>query len=321
MNTNTSNNTTPSTSHNKMDYDPLKPAILLRSLGLESEDEEFHANKHFNCYSVRSQIQPNDLVVCRYSALPFFNELVLDVHNVGAQLLNNYAAHQYCASFDYYYDIEDLTFKSWERLDMVPRSLHSQPFVVKGRTNSRKQEWTTKMFAQNFHSATNIAAELMCDGLIGQQGVIIRKYEPLETFETSVSGLPFTNEWRTFFLGDSLLSYGYYWGAISDDTKVKMAQDDFLKNGLSIATECAKIVSSKIPFCAIDVAKTQNGQWMVVELNDGQQAGLNSTINPDSLYENLKKELHKPHLHWLEKKTPEHFVLVKNNKQKNKLSM
>lgn len=315
----------PSTQTNNVNTDipsqSLTPSILLRSLGRDSEGEELCASQHFNCYSLRSQIKPNDLVVCRYSALPFFNELVLDIHNVGAQLLNNYSAHQYCASFDYYYDIEELTFKSWERLDMVPRSLHSQPFVVKGRTNSRKQEWTTKMFAQDFRSASNIAAELMCDGLIGQQGVIIRKYEPLETFETSVSGLPFTNEWRTFFLGDSLLSYGYYWGSISDDTKVKMAQEDFEKNGLSIARECARLVSPKIPFCAIDIAKTKSGQWMVVELNDGQQAGLNSTINPDSLYTNLKKELFNPQAHWLTKKAPELFVLAKNSKPKIKSSM
>ena len=37
---------------------------------------------------------------------------------------------------------------------------------------------------------------------------------------------------------------------------------------------------------AIDVAQTESGEWIVVELNDGQMSGL-SENNPEVLYKNL----------------------------------
>jgi hypothetical protein len=38
------------------------------------------------------------------------------------------------------------------------------------------------------------------------------------------------------------------------------------------------------------VAKTQSGEWIVIELNDGQMAGL-SDNDPSVLYHNLKVRL------------------------------
>jgi len=49
-------------------------------------------------------------------------------------------------------------------------------------------------------------------------------------------------------------------------------------------------VSSFVRFFVIDVARTAEGKWIVVELNDGQQSGL-SAIKPDDLYKNLKDSL------------------------------
>jgi len=46
-------------------------------------------------------------------------------------------------------------------------------------------------------------------------------------------------------------------------------------------------VGNKSNFYVIDVAKTQSGEWIVIELNDGQFSGL-SAIDPNDLYMNLK---------------------------------
>jgi hypothetical protein len=37
----------------------------------------------------------------------------------------------------------------------------------------------------------------------------------------------------------------------------------------------------------MDIAKTQSGEWIVIELNDGQMSGL-SENDPNVLYKNLK---------------------------------
>lgn len=286
----------------------INPVILMRSLGQESEQEELACQSYFKRLHLRSEVKKDDLVVCRYSALPYFDELVMDIHNIGAHIINSYAAHTYCAQFEYYYDIEDLTFESWERLDMVPRKYHQSPFVVKGKTNSRKQQWNSKMFANNFVQASSIAAELMCDGLIGQQGIVIRKFEPLETFEVGINGLPFTNEWRVFFLDEKPISWGYYWGACEQEGKISQARSGFEKEGLLCAQECAKRIHQRLPFSAIDVARTKSGRWMVVEVNDGQQAGLNGTIEAQQFYENLSKAVLEKDWSFVKQKEPEYLI-------------
>jgi hypothetical protein len=40
----------------------------------------------------------------------------------------------------------------------------------------------------------------------------------------------------------------------------------------------------------LDVAEKENGEFVLIEINDGQMSGL-SCCNPEELYLNLKKQL------------------------------
>ena len=46
------------------------------------------------------------------------------------------------------------------------------------------------------------------------------------------------------------------------------------------------LVGDKVDFYAVDVALTSDGEWIVIELNDGCLSGL-SANNPDVLYQKL----------------------------------
>lgn len=265
---------------------PLSPAVYLRA-GLAEEAEAQASAAFFPTHASRVEVAPGSLVFCRYSALPFNAELCHDLELLGSRCVNSAAGHRYVADFEYYEDFRDATFPSWERFDQIPQRFRDGPFVVKGKTNSRKQEWSTKMFAPNFRRAVEIGSELMTDGLIGTQGLAIRQYVPLETFETSLGGLPFANEWRCFYLGGERVAHGYYWGSLDDMSKADRARDDFMAHGLPLADQIAAKACERIAFCAIDVAKTQDGRWMLVEINDGNMSGLNGTINPVDLYSGL----------------------------------
>lgn len=267
-----------------------QPVILFRS-DRWLEDELEAARRHFPVFRYRAQVPKNSLVVCRYSALPFFNELCEDLKLLGSVPVNSLREHQYVANFEYYEDLRDVTFPSWDRLTDVPNQLRDQPFVVKGKTNSRKFEWHQKMFAPNFQAASRMAAELATDGLIAQQGVLVRQYVPLETFEVGVTGTPFTNEWRVFYYRGRRLAHGYYWGNIDDWSRVDAARPDFEEMGLPFADSIAQRLASKVPFVVIDVAKTADGRWLLVELNDGCQSGLNGVVDADTLYRNLADAL------------------------------
>ncbi len=261
----------------------LQPCLLYRP-GLSDDEEEAAARRHFPVVRYRTEVPRGSLVVGRYSVLPFADELEADLANLGSRLVNTLAQHRYVADLDYYEDFRDVTFPTWFRFADVPNALREQAFVVKGRTNSRKFEWGSKMYAPNFQQAVRIGAELMNDGLIGSQGVVLRQFVPLEVFETSVTGLPLTNEWRLFYYRGQRLAHGYYWGNIDDWSPVERARADFEATGLAFADQLAQRLTDKVPFVVLDIAKTESGQWVLVELNDGCQAGLNGTVDADTLY-------------------------------------
>ena len=266
------------------------PCVLVRKTFAE-EEEVLAIQDYFPLYQYRAEVPKGSLVIGRYSCLPHYQELVQDLAILGSRLINSYEEHRYVADMDYYQDLADVTFPTWFRFQDVPARLRDHAFVVKGRTNSRKAEWNTKMFAESFKDAVRIGAELATDGLIGTQGVVIREYVPLETFELSITGLPHTNEWRLFYYKGQRLAYGYYWGNIEDWTPVKAAQLDFELVGVPFADEVALRIKDKVSFVVIDIAKTLEGRWVVVELNDGCQAGLNDTVDAVDLFSNLKRAI------------------------------
>lgn len=253
-----------------------------------TRDELNVCHKYFQTFSCRTELNPDiKNVICRYSALPFNRELEKDLNNLGLNPINSSSEHSYIADMGWLYDIEDLTFPTWDKLEYVPGDF---PLVIKGKTNSRKFEWNTKMFAQNKASAIEIMHDLWHDPLIGPQGLVFRKYIPLKTLEIGINGMPMTNEWRCFFYRGQLIDYGFYWATL--DNLDLIDEKDFKLTGLKVAQEAASIVADFTSFYVIDVAQGEDGKWWVVELNDGQMSGL-SLIPEERFYNNLRKVLNK----------------------------
>ena len=263
----------------------MPPTILFRK-GFDEEGEFEAAQKYFPVVDHRAACPHDTLIIPRYSALPYYRELEKDVQWNGGALLNSYAQHRWIADFEYYPVLQDFTPESWD--DYTFPQAPEGEFVVKGRTNSRKYDWNKLMFAPSKAQALSIAGELLKDGLIGPQGVIYRRYVPLKTFEIGLNGLPFTNEWRFFFYQDTLLSYGYYWSSAEDEVLETARISD---EGLDKAQEIAVLCAPHVPFFVLDMAETQDGDWILIEVNDGQMSGL-SENNPDVLYSELSKQFH-----------------------------
>ena len=260
----------------------MEPAILFRN-NPDIQDEVEAAQKYLPVLFSRS-LCSDKLIVGRYSCLPFYKELEEDLKYNNCRLINTYKQHRWIANFEYYEQLKDYTPETWSA-DEWYKCTYDGPFVLKGRTNSRKHQWSTRMFAANRDVANEIATELYADTMIGEQDILFRKYVPLKTFEYGIGGMPFANEWRFFYLGARRLSYGYYW-SIADDIESPVITEE----GLDLADEVARIAAKHANFFVVDVAEKQDGGWVVIELNDGQMSGL-SENNPDLLYSNLSLAL------------------------------
>lgn len=260
----------------------LKPVILFRKEP-DNEEEYLVAKRYFDVYTRRCAIPVGRFVIPRYAALPFHRELEEDLAIGSSKLVNTTDQHHWIANFDYYEDLKQFTPESWNDSNFY-LCKHPGPFVVKGRTNSRKFQWNTKMFAQTKADALDIASDLLSDGQICEQGVIYRKFVPLKVFEVGINGLPFSNEWRFFFYKDKLLSSGYYW---SSAEHIPEKAD---KACIEFAQQVAAVVKNHVNFFVLDIAETLDGQWILIEVNDGTMSGL-SENDPGTLYSNLSKAL------------------------------
>ncbi len=260
-------------------------AILYRPGHYDMDDSELGSAKvFFDCFHQRTAIRAGDLIIPRYSYLPFPESLQADCDYVSAELINPIKQHRYAADIRLWgEDMGELTPKTWYRIEDIDQD---GPYVLKGKTNSRKFDWKTHMFAKDRAAASEVAWRLQTDGLIGggSQDVYIRKYVPLKTFMVGINDLPVTNEFRFFVAYGEVLCGAYYWANYSADLPSIPQASEVPRDFLNLAI---KRVGANISFYAIDVAQTAEGGWIVIEVNDGCMSGL-SENNADMLYGRLR---------------------------------
>lgn len=260
----------------------MKPIILFRR-GFDDDNEIEIAAKYFDVVEQRSKIPENSLVIGRYSCLPFYKELEEDVFSLNSKLINSHKQHIFIAEniLEWANNVlVDLTPSAFDKWGNLPEG----SYVVKGKTNSKKFQWDTHMFAPTKGDIAKVVKNLLDDTFINQQGLIVRPYFKLKQIDEAINGLPITNEWRFFFYKDQILSYGFYW-AIIEDPPTTIGPE-----GINLAKLAAKKVSEHVDFFVLDVAQKENGEWIVIEINDAQMAGL-SLNDPNEFYGNLKLKL------------------------------
>lgn len=268
----------------------MNPVVLFRDT-LAEEGELAVCHRHFHTYRSRMEIPRESLVVCRYSALPFYQEMETDIRLLDSRMINTWREHQFIADVMQWGSVggvlEGLTPRSWSEWGSLPEGA----YVLKGRTNSRKHQWATHMFAPNKAALPGIARRLFDDSMLNEQGLVCRQYVPLRRLGEGLNGLPISNEWRTFWVCDEhrrpwLLGKGFYWASHPE----LAPQATWSEAADALAVKAAWKVADYATFFVLDLAETESGEWIVVEVNDGQQAGL-SGVDPEALYSNLSQIL------------------------------
>ncbi len=257
----------------------MESLLLVRSRHMSKYERQI-AGRYFRMEESRLACHDR-LVVGRYSVLPYYEELDRDLRLIGSRLINTVAEHAWISSFDYYREVKDFTPETWDD-ESIHLCQHAGPFVVKGKRSSKKWQWKTHMFAETKPAALALGQRLKEDSEISEQGVVYRKYVPLKTFEVGRNDLPYTNEWRFFFFKTTLLSVGYYW-SIGDCLQQAAMTDECL----AMAGRIAEIAARFTTFFTLDLAETEQGEWILIEINDGQMA-VPSEHDLDELYGKLK---------------------------------
>lgn len=213
----------------------------------------------------------------------------------GIRLINDPAAYRHCHWLpESYAVIEKWTPRTvWlERTALSASSIQERlevfgtsPIVIKDYVKSRKHEWAEACFipdASECGSAERVIArfrELQGDDLAG--GLVFREFVALDPIGTHArSGMPLTREFRLFFLDGDILAAFPYWEGV-DYGEIRPPEQPFAEIGRAVRSR----------FFTMDIAQRTDGAWIVVELGDGQVAGLPDTADPADFYAALATHL------------------------------
>ena len=218
-----------------------------------------------------------------------YNELL----KKNIELINSPTEYKHCHYLpDSYKKIESKTPRSnWTtKLDTdsiltLSKEFGENPIVVKDFVKSEKHNWEDACFIPNASNINNVKSvvkkfiELRGDSL--NEGIVFRQFEELEFLtEHSKSGMPLTKEFRIFFANKDIIKVFNYWDE-GEYGETKPELDQFIKIAQSIDSN----------FFTMDIAKKKNGDWIIMELGDGQVAGLPDNANKNEFYNNLKRVL------------------------------
>lgn len=156
-----------------------------------------------------------------------------------------------------------------------------QPLILKDYVKSEKHYWAQACFIPSAANQADVkrvtSAFLALRGQYLNKGLVYRAFVELEPLAMHPgSGMPLSKEFRLFYLNSKLLVCAPYWNEGTYDAELP---------DLDAFNAVAARVDSN--FFTMDVAKQKNGEWLIMELGDGQVSGLPEHLSPDAFYESL----------------------------------
>lgn len=240
---------------------------------------------------VQEQPQPVEAMYRGWMVTPPQYEVLhglLAARNV--KLLNDAEQYRHCHYLPECYPlIEALTPKSvWltgdlgiDRIMAILAPFGDSPLILKDFVKSRKHEWAEACYIpsasdrQSVESVVGRFLELQGEDLA--EGLVFREYIPFRPIGVHPkSKMPITEEYRIFWLDGEPLYCAPYW-------------EEAVYEGEPSPLETLSVIASRVrsQFFTMDVARRQGGEWMIVELGDGQVSGLPRATDADPFYARL----------------------------------
>lgn len=173
---------------------------------------------------------------------------------------------------------------NYEQVFNEVKTFKNSSLIVKDFVKSQKHYWDTACFIPSATDKEKVKSiierfvELQNTDL--NEGLVIREFVELNDLTIhSKSGMPLKQEYRLFFLNGQLLGCYDYWdeGEYSADEQPP----------LDLFKKIAKTIKSN--FFSMDIVKTKQGKWLIIELGDGQVTGLPDKMDRTQFYAAARK--------------------------------
>ncbi|MEL6524604.1 MAG: ATP-grasp domain-containing protein [Chloroflexota bacterium] len=190
------------------------------------------------------------------------------------RLVNTPQQHATVMAFEKFYPlIKHITPKSviisdMNQLDTITEQL-AFPIFVKGSVKSKKLDGVDSVVARD-KSELQVLVEAQFSDEYKSRGIVIaREFVPLIKVAKDEQGFPISREYRVFVYQGNILDHSFYWDEYQD---TGISDKDVEKVIRQMTAKVVEMVS--VPFFTLDIAQAQSGEWIVIELGDGQFSGL-----------------------------------------------
>ncbi|MBD3922938.1 ATP-grasp domain-containing protein [Paenibacillus sp. PR3] len=200
----------------------------------------------------------------------------------GHWLPNSYDKIKEFTPYSNWISIENLK-NDWSQIYSNLSQFGNKSIIVKDYVKSRKHEWHESFYIPDA-SDRNHAAKVIKNFIDRQgdeinEGLVFREFVNLERISVhSKSQMPLSKEYRLFYFKNQFLYLFNYWEDSQYDEEIP---------DLEVFNRLAQTIGSS--FFTMDIGKTFTGDWIVIEIGDGQVSGLPTDSNILEFYETIKE--------------------------------
>lgn len=285
---------------NAVDFDYEKEYSIAKSLGfsvmLISLEELLEGNTDKSLSKINAVESHESALYRGWMMKPKnYENLYNGLQKKNIILINNPDAYKNGHWFPNSYDkIKDFTpYSNWIHIenlnndfDQIYRNLSefgNKPIIIKDYVKSRKHEWNESFFipdaSDRNHATIVIKNFIDRQGEHINEGIVFREFVNLERLSMhSKSQIPLSKEYRLFYFQKQFLFQFDYWEDIHYDDE---------KPDLTIFNRLAQNIGSN--FFTMDIGKTNSGDWIIIEIGDGQVSGLPIDSNILGFYKSIKE--------------------------------
>lgn len=208
------------------------------------------------------------------------------------KLINSPAGYKNCHYLpDSLKFIESLTprtvFETLTNDESIDQLIHKasifgkSPVIIKDFVKSEKHDWETACFVADASNIDKLKASIynlikLRDKYLNE-GIVIREFIELNDLTIhSRSGMPLTEEYRLFFVNQQLVGIYNYW-----------EEGEYLNEKPDIKVFEAVAQQIESHFFSMDIARQKDGKLIIIELGDGQVAGLPDRLDRNQFYGKL----------------------------------
>jgi hypothetical protein len=164
---------------------------------------------------------------------------------------------------------------AWQKYEQLGRPAA----IVKDFVKSAKHRWNEACFIPAGTERTRfdeiMAAFLQARGSLFEKGIVLRRFHEFVKLATDIRGQPVHEEYRLFMWDGALLA--------ATPSIRGAGPFEQIEEWQSIAQGFGN------RFISMDIARQQDGSWLIVEVGDGGVSGLPTSIEPETFYKTLRE--------------------------------